>query len=432
MPTARTRPHAGAQAALLALVGAALSGGALAAPTASRTEPADPTRSRADALPPVEQAAPFEPAADAALVHPSVSPASRVFDALSAPGDDQPGPANVDGMSQVSFAQEGEDFDPVLTPDGRSIVFASTQYRRTSDLFIKPVRSRVVTQLTNEPGDDVMPAVSPDGTRVAFASNRSGRWALYVMPISGGKAVQLTDEGASDLHPSWSPDGQRLVFCRLGEVSRRWELWVLEVSNPSTLNFLGYGALPEWSPVPATGHDGADRILFQLPRERGSRTFGIWTLDYKDGNSGQATAIATSADSALINPTWSRDGRHVVYAQVPAGSGPAAVSQAQSPQRSDLWMVAVDGSARVRLTDAPTIGLMPHWGPGEQLVFFSPRDGRGNIWSMDLTRAVAALSGASPTRHAAAPSTGASVDPAAPDAPVQSAPATAAAPTEQP
>lgn len=333
------------------------------------------------------------PETDRALV-PNSAPARRERFA-------ETGPVSTDGLTQISFAQEGEDFDPTLTPDGTQVVFASTQHRSTSDIFIKPVNGSVITQLTNDPADDSMPAVSPDARRIAFASNRAGPWNIYVMPISGGKPVQVTATAAHDLHPSWSPDGTKLVFCRLGEVSRRWELWVVDASNPSSGSFLGYGMLPQWCPKGGTGIAGGDRILFQLPRERGARTFGVWAMDFKNGATSNPTAIVTSNNSALINPTWSPDGRFIVYAEVPAPNGRVEINQSR-PSQSDLWMIAADGSAKVRLTDGNAVALMPHWGVGNRLVFFSDRGGRGNVWTMDTQSATLACSSFAPASTASA------------------------------
>lgn len=380
--------------------------------TAARTQPAPSENSRA-----------FQTAGDVATAEPEVATAqpavapAPIAEAVPAMPErrlspmpviatrerfDETGPANVDGLSQVSFAQEGEDFDPVLTPDGERMLFASTQYRTTSDIYVKPVKGSVVTQLTSDPADDVMPAVSPDGKKVAFASNRSGSWNIYVMPITGGRPVQITATSAHDLHPSWSPDSKLLVFSRLGEVSHRWEMWVTDASNPSASHFVGYGLLPEWSPVAGTGANGADRILFQLPRERGARTFGVWTIDFKDGVTSNAMAIATSSRSALINPTWSPDGKFIAYAEVPAPEGRVEINQSR-PTQSDLWMAAVDGSARVKLTDGNAVALMPYWGANNRMVFFSDRTGRGNVWTMDVANAVMACGGGTGVEHAAVP-----------------------------
>jgi TolB protein len=294
-------------------------------------------------------------------------------------------------VSRTTFAEEGADFDPCPTPDGTRVVFASTAHRKTADLYVKRTDGRVVTQLTNDPAEDAMPSVSPDGTRVAFASNRGGNWDIYVMPIGGGKAVRVTDDAADEIHPSWSPDGERLVFSRFGESSGRWEMWVSSVRNSGTSTFVGFGLLPRWCPVAGTGENGADQILFQQARERGGRTFGVWTLDVADGKAANATEIAGSATTALINPTWSPDGQWIVYAEIPAweantGRNAARPSRATS---GALWMVSARGEGRVRLTSGQGGSLSPVWGSGDRLFFVSGRTGKDNIWSLDMGPAVA-------------------------------------------
>lgn len=313
---------------------------------------------------------------------------------------DESGPAPGEALAQVTFAEEGEDFDPAPTPDGTRLVFASTQQRATSDLFIKTVGGSVITQLTSDPAEDLMPTVSPDGSRIAFASNRAGNWDIYVMPIAGGKAVAVTTTPTDELHPSWSPDGTRLVFCRMGETSRRWEMWVSAVSNPATTHFVGYGLFPQWSPVAGTGENGGDKILFQLSRERGARSFGVWTVDYKPagmtgGTTSNATALVTNSDSALINPTWSPDGKYVVYSEIATPRGRAEINQSK-PDRAELWMMSLDGSGRVRISDKSDVALMAAWGPQDRLFFVTDRQGRSTVWTMDARPALAALSAAGP------------------------------------
>lgn len=291
-------------------------------------------------------------------------------------------------FTQVSFSQEGADFDPDISKDGAQIVFASTQHRNTSDIYIKNIESRVVTQLTNDPANDVMPRISPDGTRVAFASNRAGNWDIFVMPLTGGKAIQVTSSAADDLHPSWSPDGAQLVFCRLGEVSGQWEMWITDVGNSGVARFIGDGLFPEWCPAAGTGAAGADRIAFQKSRERGDRAFGIWTVDYKDGQAGNTTEIASSPIAACINPAWSPDGQWLAYATVPSPSR-WVNSTSTRPACADLWMADLNGNTRISLTSGQAVNLMPAWGPNNRLFFVSDRGGNDNIWTMDTTKVVA-------------------------------------------
>lgn len=309
-------------------------------------------------------------------------------------------PMGVGPVQQITFSPVGSDFDPVVTPDGTRLVYASTQHRHTADIYIKDLEGQVVTQLTSDPADDIMPSVSPDGSFIAFASNRAGDWNIYVAPIAGGKAVQITSDPADELHPSWSPDGDRIVYCRFGDVASRWELWVTRVTNPSVTHFIGFGMFPVWAPVAGTGADGADRILFQLTRDRGTRTFGVWTLDYKNGKATNPTELATSATSALINPTWSPDGTRVVYAEVPVNGDESAV--ARIPREAQLWVQNLDGTGRTRLTEGRAVALMPAWGRDDRIVFMSPRGGLENIWSLDAAPAILAAGPASKTNANAA------------------------------
>ncbi|MEO1584444.1 MAG: DPP IV N-terminal domain-containing protein [Planctomycetota bacterium] len=289
-------------------------------------------------------------------------------------------------LSRVSFSTVGADFDPVVTSDGMYTYFASTRHRETADIYRKHVQSRVVTQITTDPGHDVMPTISPDGSRIAYASNRQGNWNIFVSSADGGQARPITDDSAHELHPSWSPDGTRLVYCRLGPVSQRWELWQVDVTNPMVKQQIGFGLFPEFCPVAGVGTNGADRIVFQRARERGSRLFSVWSMDILGEDAGYLTELASRADAALINPTWSRDGNRVAFSAVPFD----AVTNAAKPDRADIWMLNIDGTGETNLTADDAVNLMPSWGENNQIFFISDRSGTDNIWSLAGNEAVLA------------------------------------------
>lgn len=302
---------------------------------------------------------------------------------------------NTPNANQITYTFDGADFDPMVSADGSVILYASTQHRPTPDIYLKHVGSSVIRQLTNDASSNAMPALSPDGNRVAFCSDRSGNWDIYVMPVGGGPAVQITTDSSHDIHPSWSPDGTRLVFGRLGQTTRRWEMWVVDASSPTVSEFIGFGMFPEWCPIAGTGENGLDKILFQRSRERGDRAFGLWTLDYGNGRVGNLTQIIASPLSAFINASWAPDGKHIAFATVPT---PAAWSDASAarPPRAELWMMPVTGGARVALTSGDAVDLMPTWGPDNRIYFVSDRSGSDNIWSMDLSPAILAITGSEP------------------------------------
>lgn len=304
-----------------------------------------------------------------------------------------------EGLTHVTFAPEGADFDPSVSRDGTFMVFASTQHRATSDIYLKSTTGRTITQLTSDPAHDVMPAISPDGSRIAFATNRNGNWDIYVMSSHGGQAVQITGDTTQELHPSWSPDGKKLVFCRLGAISNRWELWVTDVNNGVSAEFIGFGMFPQWCPKAGTGLDNRDKILFQRSRERGGRSFSIWTVDYRSGDASSPTEIASSQTAAMINAAWSPDGQRIVFATVETGATPSTglVNNSPSTVPSDLWMSNIDGSGRVNLTSGRFMNLMPTWAKDGRIYFVSDRGGVPNIWSIGTDKAIQAATGVKTT-----------------------------------
>ena len=224
-----------------------------------------------------------------------------------------------------------------------------------------------MTQLTNDPGNNAMPSFSPNGRRIAFASDRSGNWDIYMMDVTGGQPVQLTNDATDDIHPSFSPDGKQLVYCSHGGQSGQWELVVIDVDNPATKRFIGYGLLPSWSPT-------ENKILFQRAQERGTRWFSIWTIDYVNGEGVRPTQIAVSTNAAIISPAWSPDGKHITFSTVldPNAGGAA------KPTQADIWIVAADGTGRSNLTRNQFANLQPIWAKDGSIYFVSNRSKDGD------------------------------------------------------
>ncbi|HRX84117.1 MAG TPA: DPP IV N-terminal domain-containing protein [Phycisphaerae bacterium] len=323
------------------------------------------------------------PPADELPVLPEPDPAPR----FAAAGDRQinlfgelPNRADVpyftrtaSSLLQHTFAEEGADFDPCISPDGKWMVFASTRHNVAPDLYYKQIDGIAVTQLTSDPASDIQPVFSPDGKRVAFASDRSGNWDIWVVSLDGTQPVQITATASDEIHPSWSPDSARLTYCSL-PTQGQWELWVADATTGGgKKRFIGYGLFPTWSP-------NSDTILYQRARERGSHWFSVWTIQLVDGEPRYPTEVAAAADAALITPSWSRDGKQIAYAAVtPSGDGS---SLGASPQTADIWVVDIDGRNRVRLTDGHTANFGPAWSPNKRVFFTSGREGHETIWSL--------------------------------------------------
>jgi TolB protein len=52
---------------------------------------------------------------------------------------------------------------------------------------------------------DYDPVWSPDGSKIAFASDRDGDWEVYAMNADGTDQTNLTENPADDYDPAWSP-----------------------------------------------------------------------------------------------------------------------------------------------------------------------------------------------------------------------------------
>ena len=278
---------------------------------------------------------------------------------------------NDDNLRQVSFTREGSDFDVAVDPTGQWLVYASTQHRPTSDLYLKSASGFTVTQLTHDPGNDIQPRFSPDGQWIAFASDRAGNWDIYLKHVNGGRPIQVTNSPAHELHPSWSPDSRQLAFCTLGERSGQWEMVVVDVANPATRRFIGYGLFPSFSP------DGR-KIAFQRPRSRGSRWFSVWTIDFENGEGTRPTEIVASGVAALVTPAWSPDGERLAFASVPDPNA----NMDGNPESAQLWVVNLDGSGIVKLTDNRYTNLQPSWSSNGTIYFISNRNATDNIWAL--------------------------------------------------
>lgn len=275
-------------------------------------------------------------------------------------------------LAQVSFATEGGDYAPDVDRSGSFLVFASTQHRPTFDLYRKTVDGRTVTQLTTDPSDDLMPSISPDGTRVAFSSNRNGNWDIYLMSINGGAPTQLTSDADEEVQPTWAPDGKRLAFSRKNGRTGTWEIWIVDTTAPGLRTFVCEGFLPRWSP-----NAERDTLLFQRARQRGSRLYGVWTIDIVQGEGLNPTEVVSAKNAAILQPSWSPDGTKIVFTTVvnPVGSS-------DWPDQSDIWVVGADGTGRIGLTNSRFRNMQPSWGADGRIYFVSNRGGIENIWSM--------------------------------------------------
>jgi eukaryotic-like serine/threonine-protein kinase len=129
----------------------------------------------------------------------------------------------------------------VWTPD-EHIVF--TSYRGGDlDLWIAAADGSNVRQLTRDQGHNFYPSVSPDGRTIVFLSSRTGVDSIWKMDIDGGNQVQLTH--GDELSPSITPDGKDIVYVSL---TRRGIFKMPLEGGDSTPLDVGIAFVPKFSP----------------------------------------------------------------------------------------------------------------------------------------------------------------------------------------
>lgn len=96
---------------------------------------------------------------------------------------------------------------PAISPDGSEIVFT---YK--GDLYKVPSGGGVAYPITLNEAYDRNPVWSPDGKSIVFASSRYGNFDIFIMPADGGTDQRLTYHSAGDYPSAFTPDGQHILF----------------------------------------------------------------------------------------------------------------------------------------------------------------------------------------------------------------------------
>jgi TolB protein len=115
---------------------------------------------------------------------------------------------------------------PAWLPDGRLIYKGCLG--PDCGLILSNVDGSFPSQLTQDPSD-TNPVVSPDGKSVVFMSFRGGNWDVYKVEVDGSGLVQMTTDSADDGLPTWSPDGAIIAF--VSDRDGEWAIWVMSADG---------------------------------------------------------------------------------------------------------------------------------------------------------------------------------------------------------
>ena len=245
-----------------------------------------------------------------------------------------------DGSNQRQLTRLGSiSLSPRISPDGSRLAFSSLTKGGWDILMFSLDLNRPVS-FPRFGGGNFSPSWSPDGARLAFSSSRGGHSQIYICDASGGNLHAMTSGRGLGVSPVWNrKTGAQIAF--VDDSTRLPQVYTMEAdgTNQERMTDQGYAVDPSWSP------NGQFLALAWKrnygPGEPGSRD--IYLMDIASKQWVQLTHDGGSHDS----PSWSPDGRHIVFQSIRSG-------------KEEIWMMLADGTKLHQLTFTGR-NTQPNW-----------------------------------------------------------------------
>ena len=277
---------------------------------------------------------------------------------------------------------------PVLTPDGKGLVFMLYRKESISGVWFMDIESRNMRRITSGGNGDYFPVVSPDGKEIVFETMRLGIGDIWSTDISGKNYKRLTYENYPELYPAYSHDGTKISYVankegiidiwimdRDGKHRKRvtknilkevWGRKWLSMFNYNDLFDAGYYhvswhpdgtklALTTWEPDKKESYltildfkEDISKVIDNLPEEK--KNLSDYTLiGEKD--------LTGGGDWDDFGPSFSPDGKTIIFASNRKGNW-------------NIWSIGIDGVGLKQLTNGDDDELAPVYSPdGKEIAF---------------------------------------------------------------
>ena len=210
------------------------------------------------------------------------------------------------------------------------------------------------------------PAPSPDGSVVAF----SWQGDLWLVPASGGDARRITAHPADERHPVWSRDGQLIAFA--SDRHGNPDVFVMPADGSEAPRRLTFASVTD---TPQDFRADGSAVVFASDRARGIRWMPqLWSIPVTGGT--PAMVGPAFAQQAAVGP----DGETMLMVR---GATKWTRRGYRGAADRDLWLATADDEY-LQLTEFDGDDDNPSWVDPHSAVFLSSRDGRKNVFRLDL------------------------------------------------
>jgi TolB protein len=207
---------------------------------------------------------------------------------------------DIDGYGTRPITHDNTDSaSPSLSRDASHLAYSSYKSGYL-DTYVIDLGTGSRNRVAFFPGINSGATFSPDDSTLALTLSKDGNPEIYTIPAEGGSPSRITRTRGSETSPAWSPDGSQLVFCSDDRGSP--QLYISTSQGAGDWDHLvtgnSYCTKPDWSP------DG--KLIAFTARVGGQFQIGVYSMASRT-----ASLVTTSGGE---DPVWTRDSRHLVYA----------------------------------------------------------------------------------------------------------------------
>jgi Tol biopolymer transport system component len=286
------------------------------------------------------------------------------------------------GTQLISEPANVKTIDPAVSPDGRFIYFSRRigpwSYNAQLPQYEIGVYDRYnskTAEITSRYGSGFTPVLSPDGKWLVYGSRFEDKTGLVIRELHTGDEKWLAYPVQRDDQESiatmgvlpgmaFTPDSKSLVVSYGGKIHRI----PIDGGAPQDIPFsadlqLELGPRLEFKyPVSDTTYGLATQIRDAVPAPDGKRLAftaldRLYVMDYPNGRPRRLTAN----NFTEAQPVWSKDGKYIVFVT-------------WAPQGGQLWRVAAAGGAQQQMSKLPALYQNPVFdNSGDRIVFIRTR-----------------------------------------------------------